>query len=109
MRVKAWHNGKPQLSGSGYGLKVLKADRDQLFDRDWDHVDLELPGRLPIKVPLYPSFWVGSRELRSAKIGSWLIENGLAPWKRGSPPSVELISLGDTRFVVRETQRVLAP
>ncbi len=40
----AWHNGSPQPSGAGYGLKITAEDRDRHVDRTWQTIIVELRG-----------------------------------------------------------------
>lgn len=97
----AWHNGGPPEETSGYGLKLTKADRDRYFDSSWEHILLELDGAETTSVSLSPSFWRSCPELRSAEIGSWLIQHGAAPWKQGSPPGIVLAPVEGNQFAAR--------
>ncbi len=93
MRVTAWNNGSPTISGAGYGVKIAATDRDRHFRRDWKAVVLYLEGETqPVSINVEKkSFWSTScRELISAEIGRWLIKNDLAPWPKGYPPELEL-------------------
>jgi hypothetical protein len=98
----AWNNGKYHPTGAGYGIKISAKDRDRYFRRNWQTVDLYLPGSnqaLSANVDK-PSFWSDCRELISKEIGSWLIREGKGKWSRGNPPTIELISLGERSFRV---------
>ncbi|MEN6443521.1 MAG: hypothetical protein ABFC71_07210 [Methanoregula sp.] len=45
------------------------------------------------------SFWGQTcRELINKKIGSWLIENKLAPWPKHFPPRLILTKIAENRF-----------
>jgi len=33
MRVSTWNDGSHSKSGSGYGVKIAKRDRDEFFDK----------------------------------------------------------------------------
>jgi len=105
MIVTAWNNGQHHLSGAGYGLKLDAADRDRYFHREWQSVTLELESqakRFDVNIAK-PSFWSNAcRELISAEIGCWLIQNGLAPWTKGMPPKLILESMGGNRFRLRK-------
>jgi hypothetical protein len=99
--VVAWSNG-----GTGYGLKMSALDRDAYLKREWGEVDLYLPGRdRPTKVNIdKDSLWNKScRELISKEIGSWLIDNGTAPWPKGSPPKFKLVWRAPREFDVIST------
>jgi hypothetical protein len=96
MLVKAWSNG-----GSGYGLEIEASDRDRFFDRNWRDVVLDLSGQGQAIVTVSPSFWRSCSELRSAEIGRWLRQNGLAPWPRGKRPRVIMEHVTDNRFAVK--------
>lgn len=50
---------------------------------------VELPGAGVFEVNVgKSSFWKTCRELIHKDIGRWLLDCGLAPWRRGSPPQV---------------------
>jgi hypothetical protein len=103
--AKAWNNGRHHASGAGYGLKISADARDAFFHRNWGTVALHLSGReLPATVNIdKASFWNDTcRELISRDIGSWLIENGMAPWPQGNPPSLHLIARSERAFDVLE-------
>jgi hypothetical protein len=101
----AWHNGREPGEPTGYGLRITKADRDRYFDSSWEHVVLELDGIEPTTVPLGPSFWRSCTELRSATIGSWLLESGAAPWAQGNPPGISVAPIDGQRFAARLLRR----
>lgn len=88
MRAKAWNNGQHLASGAGYGIKLSAKDRDGVFMRGWKTVQLEVPGQGITSVRLSDSFWRRCSELRSAALGRWLRENGMAPWPKGQPPTL---------------------
>lgn len=92
-----WSNGTPLPTGAGYGVRILRADRDLHFDPSWSEVIVELGSRWTT-VPLSESFWQNCHELRSAAIGRWLIENELAPWPTGKPPVVQVQPVGEHAF-----------
>ena len=56
--------------------------------REWKTVDLEVPGQGITSVAVSESFWHRCSELRSAALGRWLRETGLAPWPKGQPPTL---------------------
>ncbi|MEV0383002.1 hypothetical protein [Nonomuraea sp. NPDC050643] len=101
MRVTGWNNGSHRADGSGYGLRISKADRDRFFDRDRHSLILELGNDESVVVSVAPSFWAGCTELRSARIGRWLIGQGLAPWPAGQPPVLVMEQVEAGRFAVR--------
>jgi hypothetical protein len=103
MKATAWSNGNPGSSGSGYGLKISREDRDRFFDRSWKEIVLHLPGQEPTPISLSASFWKSCTELRSSSIGRWLMERGLAPWTRGEPPVLTLLRTGDKEFRIHTT------
>ncbi|GAA1273963.1 hypothetical protein GCM10009677_28990 [Sphaerisporangium rubeum] len=100
MRVTGWNNGSHHPNGSGYGLRVSKADRDRLFNPRWRIVILNLEDDQAVIVPVAPSFWRGCTELRSRDIGRWLIKRSLAPWPRGKPPLLIMEQVVANQFVV---------
>jgi hypothetical protein len=105
VRVKAWSNGSARPSGAGYGLRVSLSDRDEFFDERWDSVEVDLGEYGRAAVPLSASFWGTCTELRSAAIGRWLIGHHLAPWRRGTPPTVELEHVTGNVFRLHEPRR----
>jgi hypothetical protein len=105
MRVTGWSNGTPSTTGSGYGLRTTPRDRDRWFDRAWTHITIELDGDGTVTVPLSPSFWRTCTELRSAEIGRWMLERGLAPWPNRRPPAMTLTHRGSHRFWLSQPSR----
>ena len=98
-----WNNGSPDnRTGAGYGIRLSKEDRDRYFQREWDSVEIELENGELVKVRLSNSFWRRCVELRSSKIGRWMLENGYAPWPKGSPPKFKLIPAGERKFKLRK-------
>lgn len=95
----AWTNGSPSPTGSGYGLRVTKADRDCYFDPAWTAVTLRFDDDSEIEVPITSSFWENCTELRSSAIGRWMMNQRVAPWSHRQPPRVALTRIGDRRFV----------
>lgn len=96
--VSGWSNGSPNNeTGAGYGIRISKEDRDEYFNRDWEFVEIELDDDI-VKVRLSNSFWKGCTELRSSKIGKWMLEKGFAPWPKGNPPKFELVQVSGKRF-----------
>ena len=92
MRVKAWNNG-----GDGYGINVGRVNRDRYFSRSWSSIRIEIDGQLH-DFRLTDSLWRTCTEVRGARIGAWLHENGIAPWPKGKPPALELAPLGGIQF-----------
>jgi hypothetical protein len=104
MRASGWNNGSPSTSGAGYGIRISKADRNSYFVPTWTHVQLQFPDGSTARVQLSSSFWKPlspCSELRSAAIGRWLIAQGLAPWKKGSPPKLVVSPLSNNDFLVK--------
>jgi hypothetical protein len=105
MIVTAWNNGNWSSTGAGYGLKIKIQDRDSCFNRNDVSVFIHIEGKInPIEVNIAKkSFWSDTcRELISADIGRWMIENGLAPWKKGYPPKLHLIPFHDNHFQLKK-------
>ena len=105
MIVTGWNNGDHQKSGAGYGVKLNADDRDRFFKRDWETIILEMEGKPDsIKVNVAkPSFWgTKCKELINVEIGRWLIQNRLAPWKKGYPPRLRLIPIKSNRFLLKK-------
>ena len=97
MRVTAWNNGSHHPSGAGYGLKVSVRDRDTYFDPGAESVTIRLPnGKEIVPNTAKASFWSDTcRELIHNEIGRWLIDDGYAPWPKGSPPKFDLSKVGN--------------
>lgn len=111
MKVTAWNNGSHHASGAGYGVKIALADRDQFFRREWGTVLLELEGETqPIACNIdKDTFWGPKcRELISSGIGQWLRKNGLALWKGGCPPKLNLIPVAGNKFRLQSAGGSLA-
>lgn len=101
MRVVGWHKGSPNSqTGAGYGTRIGRDDRERYFDRDWEAVTVELGGREEAVVNVSASFWRSCIELRSRKIGAWMLHKGLAPWPTGHPPKLQLERQGEARFAL---------
>ena len=100
MQATAWNNGQHRPSGAGYGIKLSSEDRDRVFMRDWQAVQLEVPGQGVAPVALSESFWRRCSELRSAALGRWLRETGMAPWPKGQPPTLVLEHIEGQTFRV---------
>ena len=108
MIVKAWNNGAHNRSGSGYGLKVSPADRDEHFKQEWTSILVELPGLDSlVDVPIdAAAFWSeAGHPLVSLEIGKWLRHNGLAPWPMGNPPFLVLEPVAENRFRVEKMHK----
>jgi hypothetical protein len=99
MIAVGWSNGSPNdKAGAGYGIRVGRKDRDRYFRRDWPSVAIELGSGNVIEVSLSAGFWRSCIELRDARIGKWLLDRGLAPWPKGSPPRIKLEPIGNRHF-----------
>ena len=97
--VSGWNNGSPNNeTGSGYGIRIPKKSRDKYFERGWKYVVIEFDDGSSTTVKISPSFWRSCPELRSSKIGKWMLKNGLAPWSKGNPPILKLEIVGKRRF-----------
>ena len=70
MVVTGWNNGSPNnTTGSGYGIRLSRRDRDKYFRREWPFVTIELEGGDTTEVNLAPSFWRRCTEVRGVAIG----------------------------------------
>jgi hypothetical protein len=96
MVVTGWHNGIPDnKTGAGYGIRIAPEDRDQYFERNWTGVTLQFDDGDSVTVDLSSSFWADYPELRSPRIGKWMLRKDLAPWTKGRPPHPTLEPLGN--------------
>ncbi|WP_411679662.1 hypothetical protein [Clostridium thailandense] len=102
MVATVWNNGSFKSSGSGYGIKLSKVDRDIYFKKEWTSVILELgEGEVIIEVNVNKdSFWSKCRELLNKDIGVWLIKNENGSWKKGKPPKLKIENISGNRFKV---------
>ncbi|MEQ9618429.1 MAG: hypothetical protein RIG61_04570 [Deltaproteobacteria bacterium] len=99
MKVYAWNNGSPNnKSGTGYGIEISEKDRGKYFDESWTKVVINFNDGNSTNVRISKSFWKDCIELRSQKIGKYLIENGIAPWDKGKRPSLSLELVDENRF-----------
>jgi hypothetical protein len=87
--------GKP---GAGYGIRIHPKDRDAHFQRGWKFVFIRIEDGPSFRVVVRPSFWKRCPDLTHAKMGEWLLEQGLASWPKGTPPTFELEPMGEREF-----------
>lgn len=98
--VTAWNCGTHLASGLGYGLR-LGAMRDQVIDRSWRTVELELVGGPTVQVSITPGFWNRCSELRHPDIGRWFQKLGLdKDWPKGMPYRFTMSAIDKGRFRV---------
>lgn len=102
MLMKAWNNGRFLPNGSGYGVEVSEQFRDEYLRVDWPSIFLHLDGvEEPVELAINNSvFWNRGRELRSGKIGKWLIQNGFASWDLENPPELHVTPMEGNHFGV---------
>ena len=99
MIVTGWNNGAPDnRTGAGYGIRITHKDREKYFQKRWTSVMVELDNGDLVDIKLSNSFWKGCTELRSAKIGKWMLHHKLAPWPKGNPPKLKLEPIGSRKF-----------
>ncbi len=89
MQVTTWNNGSFNESGAGYGVRISSRDREIFFDDRWEHVTV-LVDNSSVHFDLKKTFWSTCPELRSKKIGEYLIKNGLERWQKGNPHKLSL-------------------
>ena len=98
--VKTWSNGKAnEKTGSGYGLRIGKKNRDKYFSDNLEY-SLILDNKR-IKVNITPGFYKECPEIRDKKIGMFLINNNLHKWKSRSPHLLNMIKLDDKTFGIK--------
>ena len=102
MLMQAWNNGRFIANGSGYGVKVSEQFRDEYLDVNWASIFLHLEGEdEPVELAINNSvFWSKGRELRSGKIGKWLIKNGLAEFDVENAPELTVTPMEKNHFKV---------
>jgi hypothetical protein len=99
------HNGTTPQEATGYGLKFSKEDRDRYFNPEWESMVLEFDGGGTAEIPLAPSFWKSSLEVRSPAIGEWLLKSEAAPWAKQTPPGIVVTPIEGSRFSARLLKR----
>lgn len=97
--VTAWNCGTHLKNGRGYGIR-LGTHRDQMIDRSWKTVVLELVGGATIEVEITSGFWKKCPELRHPEIGRWFGQLGLQDWQKGHPHQFTMSALTTGRFRV---------
>lgn len=102
MKVTAWTNARPNLgTGSGFGIRLRKVDRDLYFDKSHPRIKLHLKGGQTLTIDLSRSFWRGCTEIRSKEIGKWILDQlgqEKTMWPKGRPPAFDLIPLSKDEF-----------
>ena len=100
--MQAWNNGRFIANGSGYGVTVSGQFRDENLDVNWASIFLHLDGEdEPVELAINNSvFWSKGRELRSGKIGKWLIKNGLATFDLENPPELVVTPMEGNHFKI---------
>jgi hypothetical protein len=101
--VTGWNNGAFHKTGAGYGIRISREDRDRYFNEEWDYVIIQLDDE-GVRVHFSSYFWGECSELRSAKIGRWMIRRGHQRWSKGSPPVFELVPIGERKFRLQEVR-----
>lgn len=95
MEASAWRGG-----GSTYGIRVGQANRDRFFDPVWKTIQVEMDGSVH-EFALTDGFWRKCPEFRDRgkpSIREWLQRYKTTNWRKGEPPRVQLIPLGNNRF-----------
>lgn len=102
MLMQGWNNGRFLANGSGYGVKVSEQFRDEYLDVNWSSIFLHLDGEEePVELAINNSvFWGKGRELRSGRIGKWLIKNGWATFEPDNAPELKVTPLEGNHFKV---------
>jgi hypothetical protein len=65
MIIAGWNNGLHNKTGSGYGIRISREDREKYFQRVWDSVIVEFEGVKQVYIRLSDSFWRKCTELRT--------------------------------------------
>jgi hypothetical protein len=104
--VTTWHNGSPNhQTGSGFGLKLKKTDRDQHVQRRFKEAIVQMEGEagfIAVNIDKQ-SFWNDTCiELVSREIGLWLLRNGYGSWEKGKPYKLELQHTSENRFFLKK-------
>jgi hypothetical protein len=99
----AWNNGDHDPKGTGYGIKVARADRDRFFKPSWETINIDLPGApgasLAVAFVNKASYWGPQcRELICIGLGKWLLGSKVAPWPRAKPPKFVAAAVTERTF-----------
>lgn len=105
MFVKTWSNRNVLKSGTGYGIRIGRANALKFFNQEWTEAILEVEDKQVI-ISLNPTFWTTCSELRSKYIGQFLIKKGLDTWDKGSPNRLILLPLEENYFKLITDDRV---
>jgi hypothetical protein len=97
LKLSSWNDGKQNLNGNGYGIRVGKKGRE-FFNENISEIKLSIENSEFIKVKLSSGFWKNCPEFRDKRIGEWLISNNLAPWEKGKTPKFNLTILDNNEF-----------
>ncbi|MGO2129182.1 MAG: hypothetical protein ACTH4U_10610 [Pseudoalteromonas prydzensis] len=100
--ITAWRSGRVNhLTGAGFGLRIPKNIRRDFFSKEWQFIYIRTHSET-FKVNITLGFWNECNEVRSPKIGLWLIDNNLNSWSNGRPPKISLEYLGNQTFYLSE-------
>ena len=95
-----WAGSRPNIiTGSGYGINIPIKIRDEIFQKNWKNIELDLDGLITY-VSISEAFWRKCNEVRSPEIGKWLIENNVNTWIKGKPTKLEMIHIKENKFKV---------
>lgn len=101
MFVNTWNNGSYKESSTGYGVKISTTNREKFFDKSWKSVVVSISNpKNSIEIAIKDTFWTTCSELRSERIGKYIIENRLGKWEKGKPNKLLLFPQNDNRFVL---------
>jgi hypothetical protein len=95
MQATAWSNG-----GGTYGIRVGFSNRQKFFDRGWTGIEIEIDGEVH-QFATQGGFWRQCPEIRDTGepvIREWLRQHRTLKWRKGDPPRMELVPLGENRF-----------
>lgn len=88
--LTAWSNS---TSDKPNGFSISEGDRDDLFvplksRLIQEGVIIEFPSGKSLRLPpiMKPSFWSTCPEFINSEIGTWIKDQGDAPWPEGEPP-----------------------
>ncbi len=102
MIVTGWNNGAPNnMTGAGYGIRITRQDQERYFKKSWSSITIELEDGESVDIRLSDSFWRKCSELRSAKLGKWMISKSIAPWPSYNPPELKLEPISERKFHLR--------
>jgi len=102
-QVSAWNNGLFRETGTGYGLKFLRIDKNKLNNEKHNKIILYLgKSNKKITISKETKSFSNSNVLLHVEIGKWLIKNKKNTWRKKSPPKFNAIHIIRNQFQITD-------